>query len=283
MKHAIAAPSSTAAPSSNSFLRWAGNKRQLLGRIQSGFDHRHHKLYIEPFAGSAALFLHLRPNRAVLGDKNADLIETLRGVREDPAKVVRQLERWSRDEATYYRLRSSSPAGRTTSWRAARFIYLNRLCFNGLYRTNAKGTFNVPFAGAATGAMPGLETLIAASQQLKSATLEVGDFDSVVRSHIRPASFVYLDPPYAVENRRVFRQYNGATFGLDDLDRLEQLLHWIVEKSADFVLSYADCAEARSLASAFFCKRVFVRRFISSKPQGRGMRAELLISNNPFF
>src|ERR1035441_10567535 len=123
-------------------------------------------------------------------------------------------------KAEYYRVRKQDRGCLDAGGRAARFIYLNRYCFNGLYRTNLAGHFNVPFASSGTGGVPPLEVCLGNARLLRNAELICGDFDSVVRDHVRAGDFVYLDPPYAVANRRIFRQYGPHTFGLDDLDKL---------------------------------------------------------------
>src|SRR5438046_2135596 len=136
-----------------SFLRWAGSKRQLLPRIipliGSGYDR-----YVEPFAGSACLFFGLLPKRALLGDINQELMFTYRQVQRQATEVGRQLARMRKCKAAYLRLRSTDPAALGAATRAARFIFLNRCCFNGLYRTNQRGQFNVPYGGLKSGQIP---------------------------------------------------------------------------------------------------------------------------------
>src|SRR5215471_9721752 len=132
------------------FLRWAGSKRQLLPRLASYWNHSY-KRYLEPFAGSARLFFHLCPKSAILGDINQELIHTYEQLIRAPDDVISRVFSWRQNKSAYYKIRSLIPETLDKSSRAARFIYLNRYCFNGLYRTNLRGDFNVPYGGLKTG------------------------------------------------------------------------------------------------------------------------------------
>lgn len=157
------------------FLRWAGSKRKLLPAIREHIPHKINN-YIEPFAGSACLFFALGPQRAILGDMNDELIRTYRQIQADYPSVVRRLVPLRRSRKLYLSWRALEPENLASDKRAARFIYLNRYCFNGLYRTNLAGRFNVPFGAENTGSLPSPEALAACSQQLKNARLIAGDF-----------------------------------------------------------------------------------------------------------
>ena len=146
-------------PDCPSFLRWAGSKRGLLPILQS-FWKPSDKRYLEPFAGSACLFFALRPPRAVLGDLNSDLISTYLELKYRVTDVVEQLALLPNPgKEEYLRLRTLDPKVLARAERAARFIYLNRFCFNGIYRTNLQGRFNVPFSGQRCGVVPGATIL----------------------------------------------------------------------------------------------------------------------------
>jgi DNA adenine methylase len=268
------APLRNAAP----FLRWAGSKRKLLPKLipywGKGYDR-----YIEPFAGSGALFFALLPDAAVLGDINGELIEALECVRESPAEIHRLLSSMPHTKAEYYRIRSQDKNMLDSQSRATRFIYLNRFCFNGLYRTNLAGQFNVPFASSGTGGIPPLEVFLENAKRLQQAKLIHGDFDAVVRAEVKAGDFVYLDPPYAVANRRIFRQYGPQTFGLEDLDKLGLLLDHIDTRGGRFLLSYADCKESRTLGKPWHHRRVYTQRNIAGFHRHRRRAAETLITN----
>jgi DNA adenine methylase len=161
---------------------------------------------------------------------------------------------------------------------AARFIFLNRYCFNGLYRTNEAGQFNVPFAPAGTGQLATAADLHVVSRALKSCTIKHADFESLL-ARTREGDLVYLDPPYAVGNRRVFRQYGPSSFGLHDLQRLAENLVSMNARNVKFVLSYADCSEATKFFHQWPRRKMFIQRNIAGFGGNRRRAGEVLISN----
>jgi len=178
----------------------------------------------------------------------------------------------------YLRLRSVSPRHLSAAERAARFIYLNRFCFNGLYRTNLKGEFNVPYSGARCGTVPSADDLRQCSHRLQNARLIRGDFERVLE-HARPGDLVYMDPPFAVQARRVFRQYDPSTFTHEDIVRLRKWMKHLTKAKIEFVVSYAECDEANVLKKGYTCRRVSVRRNIAGFVAHRSTTNEVLISN----
>jgi DNA adenine methylase len=260
------------------FLRWAGSKRKQLSRL-SQFWTRSHLRYVEPFAGSACLFFELAPSKAVLGDNNSNLIEVYRLVRDYPDRLYDRLCRIQRDPDTYYRWRDKRPDRLDIETRVVRFIYLNRNCFNGIYRLNERGEFNVPI-GTRSGAYFTRADLALCSSLLQKAKLLDGDFGSTLE-YVRVGDFVYLDPPFALESRRVFREYGLKSFSTNDVHRLAKSLNQIVDRGADFLVSYADCKEARGLAANWNSIRLPVRRNVAGFTGSRRLAYEWLISNMP--
>jgi DNA adenine methylase len=259
------------------FLRWAGSKRQLLPILSSHWSDDFER-YLEPFLGSGSLFFRLGPQRAVLGDINSDLIATYEQVRDNLGEVLLELSGMRKDKGEYYRIRSIDTSSLPPPRRAARFIYLNRFAFNGLYRTNRKGEFNVPYGGEKTGNVPNREWLAACSRALQAASLIAGDFE-VVLSQARVGDFVYLDPPYSVGARRVFNEYDPSSFGAHDLQRLRHWLDRLTEYGVEFLMSYAKCQEAELLMDGYTAKKVMVRRNIAGFSGNRRRAGEWLISN----
>jgi DNA adenine methylase len=259
-------------------LRWAGSKRKLIPKLLPYWSASGGR-YVEPFVGSGALFFAANPDAAVLSDANDDLIQTYTTIRDAPDEVATSLEILPRDKATFLRLRAQSPAALSASAHAARFVFLNRHCFNGLYRLNRGGQFNVPYAPSKTGAVPTRAHLHTAAERLSKATLLGGDFENILSSVVRPDDFVYLDPPFAVANRRLFRQYNATTFGFDDLHRLAGVLHAIDSIGAYFVLSYAMCSESLTAFGNWPHQRVMTQRNISGFSAHRRRAAEFIFSN----
>lgn len=260
------------------FLRWAGSKKQLLPKLKPYWRQGRRTTYIEPFAGSSVLFFCLQPTTAVLGDLNEELIGTLRSVQAFPIRVIECLQRYPRGKRAYYDLRSTDPQSLTEVERAARFIYLNHYCFNGLYRTNRNGEFNVPLGRHKGPHSLDVDLIWQAAEQLQRAMLVNGDFEDTLR-YAGAGDFVYLDPPYALDARRTFTEYHPLSFSTADLARLAIALEELDDKGATFVLSYANCAEAREIGANWYVRRVWARRNIAGFSGDRKGVTELLISN----
>lgn len=258
-------------------LRWAGSKRKLLPFIAPYFVGSNR--YVEPFAGSASLFFSLTPNMAVLGDINQELINFYNIVKTNYVKLKEILNTFSKSQSDYYSIRNKQNEDLTQVQQAARFLYLNRYCFNGLYRTNNDGRFNVPYGGQKTGDLPTLEELSKASLLFQNVTLLHDDFENVVRKYIRQGDHIYLDPPYSIKNKKIFTQYGPSTFGQEDLYRLIQLLEFIDDCGASFVLSYAVCDEMREILSKWNSKIVETQRNIAGFSHKRVVESEYLITN----
>jgi len=182
-----------------------------------------------------------------------------------------------RDLPTYLRWRRLNPELLDRETRALRFLYLNRNCFNGIYRTNLDGRFNVPM-GTRLGEYFSKDDLLNCSKLLQRATLVAGDFVKTLE-RVKAGDFVYLDPPYAVTSRRIFKEYGKKIFGTADVPRLSESLREIVRRSADFLVSYADCAEARALANEWNSVRLPIKRHIAGFAGDRKKAYEWLISN----
>lgn len=260
------------------FLRWAGSKRKLLPKLKT-FWSRDHKRYVEPFAGSACLFFALKPPKAILGDLNPELISTYIEVKYRISAVLKELAKlppWNKEE--YLRLRSLNTSNLEPHVRAARFIYLNRFCFNGIYRTNLKGQFNVPYSGDGCGDLPQDEVFQLCSRRLRGVRFINSDFEKVLNK-AEKGDLVYMDPPYAVRARRVFREYDPSTFTHKDIVRLRTWMDRLNTTGIDFVVSYAESEEADILKKGFSYETVAVRRNVAGFAAHRAMANELLISN----
>lgn len=259
-------------------FRWAGSKRKSLRTLAAFWSEKFDR-YIEPFVGSACLFLKLKPRAAILADLNSSLIDSYRTIRRAPRAVARALYAIPRDSSTYYRVRRQIKSATNAIDRAAFFVYLNRNCFNGIYRTNRDGEFNVPF-GADQGQYPRICDFETTAQMLRKSKLLACDFGSTLRE-LRKGDFVYLDPPFAATGVRTFVEYGKHSFGEDDLDRLSRHLDRIDNHGASFLVSYADCPRARVIAKRWNCKAIEVRRQIAGFTSNRKMAEELLMTNLP--
>jgi DNA adenine methylase len=201
-------------------------------------------------------------------------------VTRDPQLVVEAFRRLRRGSRAYYAVRATKPTTLGNTDRAARFLYLNRFCFNGLYRTNLMGEFNVPY-GPPTKRLVKFESdVLAAGQILRKADLLSGDF-ALTLDLVERGDFVYLDPPYVLNERRVFVEYLPGSFTTADLERLAAALETIDSRGATFLLSYADSREARKLVKGWRNLRVWTRRNIAGFSANRRGDHELLASNRP--
>lgn len=259
------------------FLRWAGSKKQLLPSLTANMP-QDFKRYVEPFTGSACLFFSIQPTQAILGDINNELILTYEAVRNNPTGVSRELHGLIVSRNNYYTLRGTLPHTLRKPSRAARFIFLNRLCFNGLYRTNLRGEFNVPYGGTAGGQIPPLEQLCSAAKILKCAELRNSDFEDVLESVV-PGDFVYMDPPYSVKARRTFREYSPTEFGNSQLSALRRWMCNFDKRGIPFMVSYANSDEAQILSKGFKTQYLETRRNIAGFYGHRRKAVECLISN----
>ena|ERR1700682_3530237 len=257
-----------------SILRWAGSKKKLLPTLRAHIPQKFNKYY-EPFVGSGALFFSLSPEAAVLGDINRSLIETFEVLRRNPVKLHALISSFPRTKKNYYQSRQLVPRRKLS--RAARFIYLNRLCFNGLYRTNKSDRFNVPY-GYDTGEYPHIDCFRAASARLKRASLVADDFEKTLET-VQQNDFVFLDPPYVYSDRKDRGEYGAGCFSCVDLPRLSKMLRDLDTKRALFLLSYLDCKDVIPHLNGWNIRRVPVHRQIASFVNKRSVVNELLISN----
>ena len=259
------------------FLRWAGSKKRLIPKLHPYWGEGY-KRYVEPFMGSAALFFAIKPSNALLSDINSELVDAFCAVREHPRAVYNRLLQMPMGQDAYYLIRQEETSRLSALERAARFIYLNKFCFNGLYRTNMAGKFNVPYASSKTGQLPSLDDLYKAAKVLSNAQIKLRDFSEALRD-VEAGDFVYMDPPYAVKNRRIFKQYGPDTFGTGDLTRLAEALPGIDRIGATFVVSYAMCREAMEAFAGWNIRRTQTQRSVAGFSQHRRRAVEILVSN----
>jgi DNA adenine methylase len=258
-------------------LRWAGSKTQLLPHLTEFWDGSFER-YVEPFAGSAALFFALQPSSALLSDLNFDLISTYQQLQVSQSRVAECLRKMPLTESNYYRIRAQTPESLSPVEKAARFIYLNALCFNGLYRTNLKGEFNVPFGASQRRTLFEDAHLSEVVSRLRTAVVRCCDFEETL-ALARPGDLVYLDPPYASTSRRTFVEYGASPFSDFDIPRLVSGLKELDMHGVAFVLSYSDTPEILRFSKKWRVKKVTARRNIAGFAGNRRTVGELIISN----
>jgi len=231
------------------FLKWAGGKRWLAPRLGAILDTHLHLRLVEPFLGSGAVFFQLKPSKALLADCNTELIAAFRAVKDTPDTVIRLLRKLEINREVFEQLRSARP--RTDSNKAARLIYLNRTAFNGLYRVNQLGRFNVPF-----GCKPGTQLcseslLLGASRSLKNAAIKCQDFRVTLKRADAKRDILYIDPPYTVKHdNNGFRRYNDNIFSWKDQEDLAKILNQLASDGAPVIVSNAHHEEVTNLYSS---------------------------------
>jgi len=227
------------------FLKWAGGKRWLVSSPNNRKPEQFNR-YIEPFLGSGAMYFSLRPRHAVLSDLNSDLIDLYTVIRDNPMEFreLIALHHSNHDKEYYYNIRKIVPSNKLE--RAARTLYLNRTCWNGLYRVNLKGDFNVPI-GTKTAVLLENEDFCKFSDTLKSAEISCCDFEESINK-AQDQDFLFVDPPYTVQhNMNGFVKYNEKIFSWNDQLRLRDALQRALNRGAYIVLTNADHASVREL------------------------------------
>jgi DNA adenine methylase len=269
--------SRTARHPAKPFLKWVGGKRQLLGalldRIPDGFQ-----TYHEPFLGGGALFFALRPTSACLSDTNHRLIGAYRGVRDDVSSVITSLVNRPVSREFFETERRRQVDGLPDADVAAWLIYLNRTGYNGLYRVNRKGQFNVPFGRYTNPTTCDPETLLACSTALQKAQLSNEDFETVLTRAVA-GDFVYFDPPYIpISRNSSFTRYTAGQFDLHDHRRLRDVALELKRRGVNVLISNSAApAVFRLYESDFQIETVSAARYVNSDPLGRGKIFETLI------
>lgn len=270
------------------FLKWAGGKGRLLpallDRLPPDVDQLRH---VEPFVGGGALFFARQPHSALLADANPQLIDTFAAVRDELPAVLRELEPLTLDHGPeqFHRVRSiyneHMRAILPRATRAAMFIYLNKTCFNGLYRVNKHGGFNVPFGAYDNPRIRDVDGLERASRALQSVTLLMSDFGPVLEQ-CGEGDFVYVDPPYMPTSKTSsFTSYTEGGFNEPEQRRLAAACLTAIERGAKLLISQSDTILTRELYHDFRVRIVKNNRALSSKAETRGNVRELLMTSYP--
>ena len=262
--------------SARSILRWAGSKRQLIPELLK-WTPKEFDRYIEPFAGSACLFFHLQPSKAILGDINSELMSTYRQIRRAPTALYDAVSKIKRDPETYYSERAKNPSLLSAFNRAVRFIYLNRNCFNAVYRVNKRGQFNVPW-GTRTGELPSHGEFLSCARILKAAKLMTSDFEKVI-DNAGSGDFVYVDPPYTKSVAGEPGLFGAGAFGKPDLARLIYSLKMASERGATFLLSFEYDEQLMMDLSTINSRIVVAHRHVARYSGRRGPVRELMFTN----
>lgn len=268
------------------FVKWAGGKRQLLSEISARLP-KVYKNYFEPFVGGGALFFNLAPQNATINDINSALINAYQQIRDNPASVIAALEKVdaahenSTDpKAYYYDMREQYNLRLSTktydAQTAALLIFVNKHCFNGLYRVNAKGQFNVPFNGSVRNSFSE-ENIYASSRLLENTNIISGDFEAACAG-AEAGDFIFFDSPYAPLNPTSFEAYTKEGFSKEEHIRLANLFNRLSEAGCYCMLTNHDTPFIRELYAAYTIETISVHRFINSDATNR-KGVELIIKN----
>jgi len=257
-------------------LKWPGGKRNLLKHIYPILPFTFRRYY-EPFFGGGALFFALQPQHSSLSDCNLDLINCYKQVRDYPYRVIEKLKELNNSESSYYEIRSKVPIEDID--KCVRLIYLTRLSFNGIYRQNFKGEYNVPY-GHKTHIEPCDEPkILSISQALSRATLLCSDFEDTVLD-AREGDLIYFDPPYTIsKGKSGFIRYNSKIFSWDDQVRLSKVAIQLANRGCSVIVSNANHPSILELYKDFNCKIIERNSSIAASGQYRGQITECIFYN----
>lgn len=277
-----------------SFVKWAGGKTQLLEQLKPLFPSKISR-YFEPFVGSGAVFFYVmrkyQPKEAFISDINGELISAYEAIRDDVLGLIARLKEHKRRHMKsmrsgakkqsnyYYHIRAQDPKELSKLDVAARFIYLNKTCFNGLYRVNSKGKFNVPMGRYKKPAIFNESRLLEASDLLKGVTIRKIDFREII-NFAKEGDFVYFDPPYyPLENKKSFTSYTKDTFLEKEQEDLQKVYGELDRRGCKLMLSNSDTEFIKELYKQYKINSVRARRMINCNGSARGPVTEVVITN----
>lgn len=264
---------------SRPLLKWAGGKTQLLNDIRPKLPKKFGR-YIEPFVGGGALFFALRPGQSVIADSNPELINLYRAVAENVDAVIADLRTYQNSEEVFYATRGLDWKAMNSASAAARTIFLNRTCYNGLYRVNKSGQFNVPFGRYKNPKIVDEPALRAAAELLANATILVGDYKDVLRAEAKPGDLIFLDPPYLpVSAYADFKRYTKEQFYEEDHLELAEEIERLHELGCHVILTNSNHPIVHDKFSLYEIEIVQSKRYINC--HGEKRTGEDVIVNIP--
>lgn len=269
-------------------VKWVGGKRQLLPEIKK-YAPKNFNTYFEPFVGGGAVLFELQPNQAVVNDINKELINVYSVIQNNVDELIETLSNqneYANTSECYYKIRELDREPKkynklTGIERAARILYLNKTCYNGLYRVNSMGEFNSPFGSYKNPNIVNEVTLKAVSNYFNESKIKFlnGDFEKVLKN-AKKGDFVYFDPPYApISKTSNFTGYNENGFGEAEQIRLKEVCDSLNKKGVKFLLSNSDCEFIREIYKDYTIETIKAKRAINSNGNNRGAISEVLIRN----
>lgn len=268
-------------PPPRPFVKWVGGKRQLLDVLHVAAP-RDFGRYFEPFVGGGAFLFSQLPGSATISDANAELINCYQVIRDNVEALIRSLRRHKNEEEHFYAVRAKKPSEMTPVQRASRFIFMNKTCFNGLYRENKSGQFNTPFGRYDNPKIVDTENLVAISEYLRTSDVEIkhSGYQDVLAQAL-PGDFVYFDPPYVPMTKTAsFASYVKGGFGLHDQAELANVFAELTKKGVMAMLSNSNTQVIHDLYKEYNIQIIHAARSINCKGGKRGKEAnEVLITN----
>ena len=263
-------------------VKWVGGKRQLMPELLKNMPISF-KRYFEPFIGGGALFFELQPYNAYISDMNEELINLYCVVRDNVFELITDLNKHKITKEYYIKIRNLDRTSKykklTNVQRASRFIYLNRTCFNGLYRVNSKGEFNVPFGNYKNPKIIDVDNLLNCSSLLKNTEIKHADFSAILEC-AQKGDFVYFDPPYVPLNETSsFTSYTKNGFDMEMQIKLNEVCNELNSMGVKFMLSNSDTTVINELYSNYRIEKVLASRQVNANAEGRGKITEVLVRN----
>ena len=263
-------------------VKWVGGKRQLMFELLKNMPENYNR-YFEPFIGGGALFFELQPDNAYISDMNEELINLYKVVRDNVDELVADLQKHDICKEYFMEIRNIDRMEEYKNWsdvkKASRFIYLNRTCFNGMYRVNSKGEFNVPFGHYKNPRILDENNLINCSNLLQRTEIKHADFSEILKK-VKKGDFVYFDPPYVpLSETSSFTSYTKDGFDMDMQFKLRDVCDALNSMGVKFLLSNSDTKLVNELYEKYNIKKVFASRQINANADGRGKITEVLVRN----
>ena len=263
-------------------VKWVGGKRQLMFELLKNMPENYNR-YFEPFIGGGALFFELQPDNAYISDMNEELINLYQVVRDNVDELITDLKKHDISKEYFMEIRNIDRTEDYENWssvqKASRFIYLNRTCFNGMYRVNSKGEFNVPFGHYKNPRIVDENNLINCSNLLQRTEIRHADFSEIL-TKVQEGDFVYFDPPYVpLSATSSFTSYTKDGFDIDMQFKLRDVCDELDTMGVNFLLSNSDTKLVNELYENYNIKKVFASRQINANADGRGKITEVLVRN----
>ena len=280
-RQSIALNNSDNEPTAKPFVKWVGGKRQLIELLRSNAPTQFSN-YIEPFIGGGALLFSLSPQNALISDVNAELIHAYQVIKNNVDDLIISLKQHKNEANYFYAVRAQKPSEMNEVERASRLIYMNKTCFNGLYRVNSKGQFNTPFGRYKNPNIADVANLIAVSTYLNKANIDIKNQDyRETASQAKHGDFVYFDPPYyPMSATASFTKYAKGDFNEQNQIELAETYKQLANKGCHVMLSNSNTPFIKTLYQDFNLIEVQANRFINCQSEGRGKQAiEVLVKN----